>query len=192
MKDPKRTSSDNNPAQPATSPASSALQDTVDGLLTLRSDCLKKLNEIAARVQQRSNQAASDFRRALNEAQLNAQKAQQESFQNYIAAIQSAATQAGASTEMNEVAQRCVKDFEAAQLAAQKSVEEANASVAAGLKEGNDAANREWDEACSEYLCALQERVARIGPGAADPAVLAAVGQSLLWASTHLRKPASR
>jgi hypothetical protein len=189
--DPRRATSGGASGPAAASTPTSATQEALDGLLALRGDCLKKLNEIAARVQHRTNQAGWDLLRAFNEAQFSVQSAQQESFQNYMTAIQSAGAQAYVPSGMNEITQRCAQDFRSAQSAAQKSVEGASDRVAAVLKNDIDAANREWDETCAHYLRKLQEQVAHVDPGASDPALLAAFGQSLLWVSTHVRGPAS-
>jgi len=161
--------------------------ESIEVLLNRRRDCLKRLTEIAAGVEQQWHRAQADFIRAITEAQLVTQTTQRESFQNYVAAMQKAGPTC-ASTGAGEAAQRCGSDLKAAERAAQESVTAANLSISTALKDRNDIANREWDETCYRYVESLRDWFTHLDLKTVEPAGLGVLGESLVWVASKLRK----
>lgn len=185
MTAPKRSHQDGDP--PSATPANVTAPD-IEGLVTLRNDCLAKLNSIATRMQESTHQASADLARSLSEAQLNVQVSNQQRMLDFAFAAQKLATSTGPSAELNEISQMCAKGFEASQETARKSIEDAHNKIAATLNDNSEAANRDWEAACSAYVKGLQDRVSRLDPSAVDPRLLTALGQSLMWIATHVRR----
>ena len=177
------------PAEPAkaSSAAATANPDTVAALIELRNAFAARLNEIAARACRFSNQASADLVRAASEAQFNVHVAQQGRFLDYVAAVQNAAVRAVPPSGLNERAANCAKDIEAAHGAARKSVDDAQTAVASRLKEANDAANRDWDEACTRYVAALGDQLAKGLARGLQPNAVALIGQHLMDVAAQLR-----
>ena len=182
-----KNSNESAPPPPNAPGAARSDADAIVRLVELRNACMARLNEIAAKAYQQSNQASSDLIRAINEAQFNVQVTQQNRFVDYMAAVQSAAARAADPAGLNDIAAQCAKDLDTAHASARKSIDSAQLSIAGGLKDNNDAANRDWDDACVAFVRGLNDEVAKGLAGKLNPAALAAVGQSFIWVASHLR-----
>lgn len=159
------------------------------GMAALREDCLARLKEISARVQQLSVQASADWTRALGEAQMGAQMRQQSLFSDYLGRARQASQGPEAMKELQELSARCSRDFEASGEDARKSIEETRQQLRGTVDAGIDQANRDWDAACAEFVGALRRQLSELDPAAAEPAALAALGQSLVWIASLMRAP---
>ena len=183
-KNPNESSAALPPSVPGTARSDA---DTIVRLVELRNACMARLNEIAAKAHQQSNQASSDLIRAVNEAQFNVQVTQQSRFVDYMAAVQNAAVRAVDPAGLNDIAAQCAKDLDSAHASARKSIDSAQLSIAGSLKDSNDAANHDWDDACVAFVRGLNDEIAKSLPDNLNPAALVAVGQSLLWVASQLR-----
>jgi|LGOV01.1.fsa_nt_gb hypothetical protein len=159
-------------------------------LLILQQDWLKALNEIQMRMQRRCNQAQAAFVHTLYEAQLTSDKSQHEAYRDYVLSVQDVAGRQDALQSSCDAEERYFKDFESAKEKVMKGVEETERSMRDALEETIDEANKDWDQTCAEYLKQIQDRFCRLDTKTVRPEIIALLGQSLLWASNHLRAPA--
>jgi len=170
------------------SPDSSGAGKThVADITKLRDECLTKLNDIASKVQQLSSQACADVTRAINDVQFAMEARQRALFREYASSVQRAST---SPDELHDITQRCSSDLDTSLAEAHKSVGEAQEKVRSTLQHGIQAANQEWDLAGAQYVSDLQRRLSQIDGTNADPALLASIGQSLLWIASLMRRKA--
>jgi O6-methylguanine-DNA--protein-cysteine methyltransferase len=166
-------------------PQNASTGDEVAALLALHDECARELSQLAVLAHERTAQALAGYRRALTEIQIEFQSKLDEEARRHAASLQRSQASANPS-EPQEIAKAYQAAIRDAQKAAQAAAEKAQDSLTADLTGRTDEANRQWNSICAGYLSTIKERVSRLDAATADPAVVAALAQSLGWISGHL------
>lgn len=168
----------------AAASSSSASDQAIQSLLTLQNDCLQELNRISERVERESNKLAAERMNKLHEIQLSTYKVQHDAYFKFnIDALGGKATPDAEQSLRTEVVNRQKQEKEA--------IEEANQQANAALQDLNESANQDWENTCRGFLESIKDELGKMDESTASPDLLMAMGQSLIWISSCMRKPVS-